>query len=83
MDVAVQQTGGLHTPTPRLLLPYSLVQRLFPGLYPPPNNPLAPHLTHPLHPLPCGSWVERLFPGLYPRFLHVLRVDPTRLDAVK
>ncbi|PSC73953.1 WD-40 repeat [Micractinium conductrix] len=28
-------------------------------------------------------WVERLFPGLYPRFLHVLRVDPTRLDAVK
>lgn len=28
------------------------------------------------------SWVERLFPGLYPHYLHVLRVDPDRLDSV-
>lgn len=31
---------------------------------------------------PC-SWIERLFPGLYPRYLHVLRVDPDRMDAVR
>ncbi len=29
------------------------------------------------------SWIERLFPGLYPRYLHVLRVDPDKMDAVR
>lgn len=33
-------------------------------------------------PPPC-SWIERLFPGLYPRYLHVLRVDPDKMDAVR
>ncbi|KAL4438682.1 hypothetical protein ABPG77_006286 [Micractinium sp. CCAP 211/92] len=29
------------------------------------------------------GWIERLFPGLYPRYLHVLRVDPDKMDAVR
>ncbi|KAL4440082.1 hypothetical protein ABPG75_003083 [Micractinium tetrahymenae] len=29
------------------------------------------------------GWIERLFPGLYPHYLHVLRVDPDKLDAVR
>ncbi|PRW33106.1 transient receptor potential channel [Chlorella sorokiniana] len=28
------------------------------------------------------SWIERLFPGLYPAYLHVLRVDPDKLDTL-
>ena len=28
------------------------------------------------------SWVERKFPHLFPPFLHVLRIDPDKLDAV-
>ena len=44
------------------------------------------HCTAPfLHSRPMipRSWVERLFPGLYPAYLHVLRVDPDKLDTVK
>ena len=29
------------------------------------------------------AWVEAWFPGLFPAYLHVLRVDPDKLDAVK
>ena len=29
------------------------------------------------------AWVEAWFPGLYPPYLHVLRVDPDKLDAVR
>eukprot|EP00887_Chlorella_sp_A99_P000537 scaffold17.g537.t1 len=33
--------------------------------------------------LTLPRWVERLFPYFYPKYLHVLRVDPDRLDRVK
>jgi hypothetical protein len=29
------------------------------------------------------AFVERAFPGLYPPYLHVLRVDPDKMDAVR
>ena len=29
------------------------------------------------------AWVEACFPGLFPPYLHVLRADPDKLDAVK
>ena len=37
----------------------------------------------PLPPPSACSLLRRLFPRMHPRFIHVLRVDADKLDAVK
>jgi hypothetical protein len=45
-------------------------------------NQRANFAACPVH-CPARSLLRRLFPGMHARYIHVLRIDPDRLDAVR